>query len=170
MIITDIDELESLLAAVRHLAIDGHEFMMIIMGSERAEKQLWKLLATLGLSQMVTIVPKLKQWRSVLAAGDIFIQPRPNKSFNPFLLEAMSVGAVVAGCQGGVDDLIIDDETCVVFDPDDELSIYGCLQRLFDRRELAVKLARHAQEHLRQNHSVSAMITAMIQLYRQANQ
>ncbi|GAI01811.1 unnamed protein product, partial [marine sediment metagenome] len=53
----------------------------------------------------------------------------------------MSVGSAVAGCKGGVDDLIIEEETAVVFDPNDEISIRSSLQRLFDSRELARQIA-----------------------------
>jgi glycosyltransferase involved in cell wall biosynthesis len=163
-------DFESLLGAVKHLAIDGYEFMLVIIGGGRAERQLWKLLGALGLLQIVTIVPRLELWRSVLAAGDIFVQPVASDAFNPFLLEAMSVGSAVAGCKGGVDDLIIEDKTAVVFDPDDELSIRRSLQQLFDRRELAQRIAEGAQEYLRKNHTVSGMISSMLQIYRNAQQ
>jgi len=65
----------------------------------------------------------------------------------------MSAGAAVAGCKGGVDDLIIEDKTGVTFDPDDELGIYNVLQRLLNTRESARRLAAGAQEYLRKNHS-----------------
>ena len=165
--LNNVDEFENLFGAVRHLAIDGYEFMFVVMGGGRAERRLRKLLAALGLSQIVTIVSRLEPWRSILAAGDIFIQPQPSDAFNPLLLEAMSVGTAVAGCKGGVDDLIIEDETAVVFDPNDELSIYGSLQRLFDRQEWARQLAKGAQEYLRENHSVSRMISSVLQVYRE---
>lgn len=161
-------DFESLFRAVRHLVIDGYEFMLVMTGSGRAEKHVWKLLTTLGLSQVVTVVPRLEMLRSVLAAGDIFIQPQPSNAFNPLLLEAMSVGAAVAGCKGGVDDLIIEGETSVVFDPADELSIYGVLQRLFDRRELAQQIATAAQQYLRENYTVSQMISSTLQAYHDA--
>jgi glycosyltransferase involved in cell wall biosynthesis len=161
-------DFENLFGAVRHLVIDGYEFMLVITGGGRAEKQVWKLLTALGLSQIVIIVPRLEMLRQVLAAGDIFIQPRPNNAFNPLLLEAMSVGAAVAACKGGVDDLIIEGKTAVVFDPDDELSIYGTLQRLFDRRELAQQIAHAAQQHLRENYTVSNMISSTLQAYQDA--
>ncbi|KPL25175.1 MAG: hypothetical protein AMJ75_01910 [Phycisphaerae bacterium SM1_79] len=165
-----VAEFENLFGAVRHLAIARYEFMFVVMGAGRAESQLRKLLAALGLSQTVTIVPRLQPWRSVLAAGDIFIQPRRTTVFNPLLLEAMSVGTAVAACKGGVDDLIIEDQTAVVFDPDDELSIRSTLQRLFDRREFARKLAKEAQKYLKENHTVSKMISGTLQVYRQAQQ
>jgi glycosyltransferase involved in cell wall biosynthesis len=160
-----VSDFENLFLAVKHLAIEGYEFMLVITGSGRAERQLRKLLSALGLSQIVTIVPRLEPRRSVLAAGDIFIQPQPNTAFNPFLLEAMSLGVVVAGCKGGVDDLIIEDKTAVVFNPDDELSIRSSLQRLFDRREFARKIAGQTQKYLRENHTVSKMVTAVLQTY-----
>jgi glycosyltransferase involved in cell wall biosynthesis len=163
------DDFENLFNAVRHLASDGYEFMMVVIGGGRAEKQLWKLLTALDLLQFVAIVPRLKPWRSVLAAGDIFIQPQPSAAFNPLLLEAMSVGAAVAACKGGVDDLIMEDQTAVVFDPNDELSIVGALQRLFDRREFARQIAKKAQEYLRENHTVSKMISATLQSYREVS-
>jgi glycosyltransferase involved in cell wall biosynthesis len=164
------NEFENLFGAVRHLVIDRYEFMFVVTGGGRAERGLRRLLAALDLLQIVTIVPRLKPWRSVLAAGDIFIRPVASASFNPLLLEAMSVGAAVAGCKGGVDDLIIEDQTAVVFDPDDELSIYGSLQRLFNRREWARQLARGAQEYLRENHTVSNMISSTLRTYREAQE
>jgi len=166
----DADSFENLFSAVRHLMLDGYEFMMVVTGNGQAEGQLRKLLAALGLLQTVTIVPRLRPWRSVLAAGDIFIQPHPNPAFNPLLLEAMSIGSAVAACKGGVDDLIIEDKTAVVFDPNDELSIVGALQRLLDRRDFARKIAKYAQQYLKDNHTVSKMISAILQTYHEAQQ
>ena len=159
------DDFENLLSVIRRLMIDGYEFMIVIVGGGRAEKQLWKLLSALGLLQIVSIVPRHMPWRSVLAAGDIFIQPKPNYAFDPVLLEAMSIGVAVAGCTGGVDDLLIEDRTAVVFDPNDEISIMRTLQRLLDRREFARQIAGNAQQYLKENHSVSKMISATLRIY-----
>ncbi len=148
--------------------IDRYEFMVAVVGEGKAEMQLRKLLAALGLSQIVTIVPRLKPWHCVFAAGDIFIQPQPTSAFNPLLVEAMSVGAAVAACRGGVDDLIIENQTAVVFDPDDEISIKNTLQALFDRREFARKIARGGQNYLRENYTASKMISATLQTYDDA--
>ena len=165
-----VGEFENLFGALRHLTIDGYEFMTVVIGSGQAERQMRRLLAALGLLQTVTIVPRLKPWRSVVGAGDIFIQPVANSAFNPLVLEAMSVGVTVAACKGGVDDLVIEEQTSVVFDPLDEQSIIRCLQRLLDRRELASQIARGAQAYLRENHSVSNMISSILQTYREAEQ
>lgn len=164
-----VDEFEKLLGAIRHLAIDGYEFMLLVISSnsDSAERGLRKRLSQLGLSQMVTIIPRVQPWRSVLGASDIFIQPQPCMFFNPLILEAMSVGISVASCKGGVDDMIIEDKTAVIFDPVDELSIYGNLQRLLGMRDLARQIAAEAQENLRKNYTVSGMVADLLALYHQ---
>jgi glycosyltransferase involved in cell wall biosynthesis len=158
-------EFEKVFGALRHLHIEGHEFMVVVIGGGRAETQLWKFLAATGLLPIVTIVPRQTPWRVIFGTADIFIRPQPTKAFDPVLLEAMGVGLAVAGCRGGVDDLIIEDNTAAVFNPDDELSVFGTLQQLLSRHEFAQKIAKNAQEHLKKNHSVSTMISAYLELY-----
>jgi len=83
-------------------------------------------------------------------------------------LEAMSVGTAAAVCTGGVDDLIIPEQTAVVFNPHDGVSIRATLQRLLDNHEFARRIARASQKYVKDNHSVSAMISATLEAYRQA--
>jgi glycosyltransferase involved in cell wall biosynthesis len=160
------NDFEVLFKAVKRLVIDGYEFLLVVMGDGRAESRVRKMLRSLGLLWIVTLVPLLEPWRSVLGAGDIYVQPQPSRGFDPLLLEAMSVGTTVAACKGGVDDLIIEDQTCAVFDPDDELSIYGSLRRLFDQPEYARQLSGGARRYLKQNHSVSKMVAEILHVYR----
>jgi glycosyltransferase involved in cell wall biosynthesis len=161
-------DFEPLLHAVKHLAVDRHEFVVAIIGSGRAESQVRKMVREIGLSQIVNIVPDFNPLRALFSEADIFIQPRPVNAFSVPLLEAMSVGMVVAGCRGGVDDLLIDDKTAVLFNPQDHLSIYATLQRLLDDRTGAQQLAMSAQSYLRQHHRVSKMMAGLINAYRTA--
>jgi len=166
----NVDGLENLFNAIRHIMLDGYEFMTLVMGGGPGERKLRSLIAALGLLRTVTIVPMIRPYRSVFAAGDIFVQPRPNSAFNPFLLEAMSVGAAVAACKGGVDDLIVEDTTAVVFDPDDERSIVGALTKLLGKREIARQIAQAAQDYLRENRSVSEMVVSTVKTYHKTRQ
>ena len=74
----------------------------------------------------------------------------------------------VAACKGGVDDLIIENKTAVVFNPTDEISIYNALRQLFGRRKMAQQIAAAAQQHLRENYTVSNMISSTLKVYRDA--
>ena len=160
-----VADFEHVFQAARSLQAEGREFMLAVMGSGPAEHRLRKLLTTLGLTDTVTIVPILDPWRAVLAAADIFVQPRPLEAFSVFLLEAMAAGTAVAACWGGVDDLIVPDQTAVLFEPDSEPSVRQALKRLLDGHDFARRLALTAQEHVRACHSASKMIAATLNVY-----
>ena len=124
----------------------------------------------MGLSQVVNIVPRINPLRSMLAGADIFIRPIPQDSFDPFTIEAMSVGLTVAAAKGSIDDLIIDSETAVNFEPDDKLSIYSALQKILNNKDFARQLAQNAQKLLRTEHTVSEMVSSIMDVYRSAQQ
>jgi glycosyltransferase involved in cell wall biosynthesis len=157
---------EPLLNAIRHLVIDGYEITLAIVGSGPAEKSIHELVKTLGISQAVTIVGDIQPLRNALAGADIFIQPRRTNEINFHLLEAMSVGMVVAACCDTIDDILIEDETAVCFDPHDELRVYSSLQKLLSNRQEARKIAMAGQDYLREHHSVSKNVAALINIYR----
>ena len=181
-------KIETVFNSLRHLKINGYEFMIFLISSDslfpklsfftkrsifpsavsKTENQMWKLLNALDLSHLVTIVPPTIPWRDVLESGDIFIDPCPSYVFNSILLEAMSVGNAIAAAPGGVDDLIIPEETAITMEKEDEHGIMQTLQRLLDRPEFARQLARSAQQYVKKNHSVSKMIEQVIQIYDEA--
>ena len=161
-------EFEPLLNAVRHLAIDGYEFMLAIIGRGPAERAIHKLIKSLGISQSVIVVPRINPLQSVFAGADIFIQPHISTEFNPYLLDAMSVGMAIASCRGGVENLLVEDETSAFFEPYDELSIYSSLQGLLDKRENARRIAMGGQSYLRKHHSVTNMVSSLLETYRKA--
>ena len=160
--------LDNLFHALHRLIIDNYQFMVAIISAGRAEKQIRKQLRSLGLIRIVAIVPRLPGLESAMASADVFIVPRPCSGFNTLLLSAMSAGSVVASPKGGVDDLIIEGKTAFVFNPDDQLSIYNCLKRIFDSQLEARQIAYEAQQHLRQSHHVSDMVGSTLALYRKA--
>ncbi|MBN1508361.1 MAG: glycosyltransferase family 4 protein [Sedimentisphaerales bacterium] len=160
-----VSDFEAFFKVVKALLADGYDFMVVLMGNGPAEHGLRRLLEDLGIAQAVTIVPVLDPWRSVLAAGDIFVRPRPRRVFSMFLLEAMSLGTAVVACKGGVDDLIMPDRTALVFERDNEQSIRHALTQLLDQHDFARHLAMTAQEHVRAQHSVSQMVSATLKTY-----
>ncbi|NIA17086.1 MAG: glycosyltransferase, partial [Planctomycetes bacterium] len=161
-------DFELLLCAARHLAIDGYEFVLAIIGSGKAEKTIRKTIKKLGLGQIVNITNEFHPLRAVFCGADIFIQPQPTRLFPASLLEAMSAGTAVAACDSNESDLIIENQTALLFDPDDELSIYATLKKLLDEHETARRLAANAQDLIRNNHTVSRMVNNMLEIYHKA--
>ncbi|RKY04756.1 MAG: hypothetical protein DRP66_11320 [Planctomycetota bacterium] len=161
-------EFEPLLRAVRHLILDGYEFVFAIIGSGRAEGKIHEMIRSLGLAQIVSLVPDMQPLRSVFAGADVFIQPTCRAEFNSRLLEAMSVGMSVAASEDCLDDMLIEDQTAVFFGSRDELSIYDCLGMLLADRRLAKQIAAGGRKYLQRHHTVSRMTSALIQTYLSA--
>ena len=156
------------LHAIRHLAIDGYEFVVAIIGSGPAEREMHSMIKKLGISQIVTMVGDLNPLRLVLAGADIYLHFRPRHDFDASLLEAVSAGLGVACSRGEDDDLLVENETCRFFDSDDELSVYTTLQAMLDDKAGAKGLAEAGQEHLKEHHSVSNMVDSLVAVYRDA--
>ncbi|MBN2131044.1 MAG: glycosyltransferase family 4 protein [Sedimentisphaerales bacterium] len=165
-----VSDFENVFQAIKALLAEGREFVVVVMGPGAGEHRLRRFLAQHDLTPVVTIVPTLHPWRCVLAAADIFVQPQPLRAFSVFLLEAMGLGTAVAACLGGVDDMIIPNQTAVVFEPDSEPSIHRALAQLLDQHDLARRLARTAQEHVRARYSASTMISDTLKTYTEAQQ
>jgi glycosyltransferase involved in cell wall biosynthesis len=165
-----VSDFEAFFRAIKALLTDGREFMIVVMGTGPAEHGVRRLLTALGLADVVTIVPILNPWQSAIAAADIFVQSQPLRAFSVFLLEAMAAGTAVAACWGGVDDLIVPNQTAVVFEQDKEPSIRQALTQLLDGHDFARRLAGTAQERVRASYSVSTMISATIKTYAEVQQ
>ena len=163
-------QFELLLDAVRHLAIDGYEFILAIIGEGPAERAIHKTIKKLGLSQVVTVVPPMQPLRAIFSGADIFICLEFAPGLNSNLLDAMSVGMAVAGSRVNAGALLDDEKTAVLFDALDELSIYSRLQKLLGQHEFARQIAAAGQEHLRQNYTVSRMVDSLVEIYRNVQQ
>ncbi len=171
LVLHSLDSIKSfavLLQAVKHLAIDGYEFILAIMGRGHAEKKLHKLIHTLGLDQVVTVVPEMRPLRDIFRGTDIYIQLEPGRKDATHLLEAQAVGMAIAAAEPFASEALCDHETAVLFDADDELNIYGKIKYLFDSREQARKIAAAGQEYLRAHHTVSNMTERLIDTYLKA--
>jgi glycosyltransferase involved in cell wall biosynthesis len=162
------DNLEPLLGAVRHLAVDGYEFLVVLMGSGPAEKDIRKFIRGVGLAHTVNISPQIRPLREVFRGADIFIQPYVIERLDPALIEAASAGAAIATDKNNADDLLQNNTTAIFFDSRDELSIYSALQKLLDDKQLSRTLAAAAQNYLRNNHSVSSMVDELLEIYKVA--
>jgi glycosyltransferase involved in cell wall biosynthesis len=173
MVIRPLDsasDFEKLFGAIKNLAEANYEFVLVVIGDGKADSAVRKMIRMMGLSQIINIVPNFPMLRAAMSEADICIRPRPVYAFSVPLLEAMSVGMVVAGCRGGVDDLLIENDTTVLFNPDDQPSIFSALKNLLDDKIKARQIAANAQAYLRQHNTVSMMMTSLIGVYRRASE
>ena len=159
---------EPLLGAIRHLSVDGYEFVVVFMGQGRAEGQIRDFIRSTGLVQTVTISPQMRPLRSVFRGCDILIHPCCFDGYNPAVIEAAAAGLAIAADKNNSEEFLRDGSTAVLFDCNDELSIYSAIQRLLDNKELAKSIAQTAQDCLRSSNSVSSMVDNLLKIYQAA--
>jgi glycosyltransferase involved in cell wall biosynthesis len=161
-------DFEPLFAAMQKLLIQGYEFMLVLIGCGAAESDLRKMSEAMGLVGSINFASENSPARQIFSDSDIFVSPVPAEIYNAPMLEAMSVGMAVAGCKGGMDDLLISEETGLVFNRHDPESIYKTLKLLLDKRDYARQLAAKAQSYLRAHHTVTEMMNSLIGVYQTA--
>ena len=164
--VESVNEFRNLFSAVRHLGIDGYEFMLAIIGQGSGEMACRNLVQNMGLSHYINIVGNVKPVRKFIAGADVFLQPWPLKEFDSSIYEAIAAGLAVAVPKCDSD--IFPTGDCVCFDHTDELSIYGSLKGLLDNRDKSRSMARQAQLSFGQQSSASSMLDATIDVYSQA--
>jgi glycosyltransferase involved in cell wall biosynthesis len=161
-------DFEPVFSAIKHLSIDGVEMVVALMGSGRADHKVRRLIADLGLGNVINIVPEVRPLRQVFSGADVFIKPRLSKGFDFALLDAMSEGMAVAACKGDDEDILREGETAAMFEEGDHVSIYTTLGSLLRERDHARRLAGAGQDMLRAEYRVSGMVADMIATYRWA--
>jgi len=158
-------DFEPLLNAIRHLTVDGNEFIVSLMGQGKAEKQIREFINQTGLIQTINITPLMRPLRSIFRGCDIYIHSDYMGDFDPAMIEAAGAGLAVAADKNNVAEFLQDGTTAVLFDGSDELSIYSTLQKLLENKIMAKTLASNLQNYLRSNNSVSTMVSDLLKIY-----
>jgi len=166
--------LVELINAMKRLVNLGHKPLLTLSGQGPAERELRNQVTRLGLIPYVNLTPPIEMMlpgsdacKTVLRETDIFIQPEPKHTFQPELLEAMSVGNAVVAV-GADNDLILADKTALVVPGHDDLALANAIDRLIRDHQLAQTLARNAQQYLRRHFLASHMVAHLGRAYHQA--
>jgi len=150
-----------LINSAKRLTKMGYSFHLTLSGKGTAEREL---------RRRVRLIWENDAYKMVLNAIDIFIQPWPEKTWRPQLLEAMSVGNAVAASADADSDIIIDGKTALTFEFNDEQAITKTLHNLLKDHQYARSIAGQCQNFLRKHFLASQMINRLAQAYRQAVQ
>ncbi len=150
-------------ASVRHSRPDCH---FLIVGAGPLEGQLRAAAKGLHLEGALTFLGHCDDVPAVLRATDAFVLASLWEGMPNVVLEAMAAGApVVATRVEGTVDLIEHGETGLLVMPRDVPGLVSAIQRVLDEPGLAERLGRAAQERVRTQFPLDAMVRRHEALY-----
>jgi N-acetyl-alpha-D-glucosaminyl L-malate synthase BshA len=104
---------------------------------------------------------------NIMRAADVLLVTSRTESFCLAALEAAACGVpVVAPRLGGLPEVVADQQTGLLFEPDDEQQAADAIVRLLGNPALRAKMARNAFE-LAQDLSAAAVVPRYLRLYRE---
>jgi phosphatidyl-myo-inositol dimannoside synthase len=97
---------------------------------------------------------QLEQLKSLYARADIFVMPSRQEGFGLTFLEAMALGKpVIAGDYGGTPEVVQDEVTGFLVDPEDLERLAGRLIQLLQDEGLRRKLGEEGRRRVEQNYT-----------------
>lgn len=161
--------LRHFLRATSTLLKDFPQALILIAGSGPEERPLRKLAYELGIAESVTFLPNLKEFDSAIRAMDIFVLPSLKQGLGTVMLEAMARRLpVIASDSGGVRCVVTNGTTGLLVPPADEQALADRIRFLLENPERARALGKAARERVVEHFPVDKMVSATLDLYRQA--
>ncbi|RME73635.1 MAG: glycosyltransferase family 1 protein [Planctomycetota bacterium] len=156
-----------LLRAVRRLLPTRPRLQVLLaMDSESPQTAVRRQIERLGLRRQVTICA-VERLQPVLEVMDVCVLPRVEEGPGQPLLEALAAARpVVVGASGAAYDVVRDEETGLLFRPDDEQELAHAIERLLDRPDWARELGRAARRFVTEHCSIERAVDDLRETYR----
>lgn len=109
-----------------------------------------------------------KQPERVLNAGDVFVLPTYREGFGSSVLEAACIGLpCICSDAYGVLDAYIDGETGLQCKVGDAESLYQCMKKMHDDRDMRIKMGKRSRERALQDFNVKPISEAWLKFYNE---
>lgn len=157
---------------------DSRPLRFVVTGGMRSHRQSSRLMvrAFRTLIESQSDVPKdrfvfksfpLARMWDIYRRSQVCVVPSLREGLSITLLEAMAIGTPVVGAEvSGIDEVIVDGETGLLFSPNDAEDLAEKILRILKDERLARELARHARERVESIFSASTMARKHVALYR----
>jgi glycosyltransferase involved in cell wall biosynthesis len=159
-----------LIRALAQLQKSGRQFRCRLVGDGGSEREsLLGLIAELGLGDSVSLIPSMLQneLAQEYRSADVTVLPAVDEGFGLALVEAQLCGCPVIGSRsGGIIDIISEEKTGLLVNPDDPADLANALSRLLTDSELRVRLARDGQKSAQANFSSKAIVDKFLEWYQ----
>jgi glycosyltransferase involved in cell wall biosynthesis len=155
-----------LLAAFSHLGARGAARRLIIAGDGPQRSLVENYISHGEGGRMAKYLGFVRDVRSVLSAGDVFVMPSRWEGFGLAAAEAMAAGLpVVATRVAGLGEVVLDGETGVLVEKNDAVELAEQVERLLRDAELRRRLGEAGRQRVFAQFSLADNIAAHAELY-----
>jgi glycosyltransferase involved in cell wall biosynthesis len=140
--------------------------VFLIAGRGECEPALREQARSLGIEGRVRLLGLRKDVPTLLAIGDVFVQPSLSEGLSIAILEAMAAARpVVTTRVGGNPELVVDGETGFLVEPGDARGLAAAVTRVLTDRAEARRLGERGAERVRSRFTVEAMVREYEAIY-----
>ncbi|MSR58834.1 MAG: glycosyltransferase family 1 protein [Planctomycetaceae bacterium] len=140
----------------------------VVAGSGPEEASLRRIARELGIAEMVTFVPYVRDFTESLEAMDVFCLPSLQQGLGTIMLEAMALGRpVIASRVGGITGILRDGETGLTVPPSDSAALARRILELIDNPARAQAIGAAARRLVAEDYNVDRMVLQTAELYHE---
>ncbi len=160
--------IDTLLAAVSHLGARGEQAHLVVAG-DGAKRNLVENFIRYGEGGAGTKwLGFVEDIPGLLSAADVLVMPSRWEGFGLAAAEAMAAAVpVIATNVPGLREVVVDDQTGIVVEPDNGQALAGAIEKLSADADLRFRLGRAGLERVRSLFPIDKNISAHEELYQQ---
>jgi glycosyltransferase involved in cell wall biosynthesis len=159
----------ALIAQLPALAADFPQLRLVLLGEGPLASGLRAQAAALGVADRLVMPGARDDVHALLPGFDVFALPSHTEGLSIALLEACAAGLpIVASRVGGNPEIVVEDVTGRLFDPDDGAALQAILRALLADPPLRTRLGLAARAWVEENGSVEVMCDRYDGVYARA--
>ncbi|MEK6237001.1 MAG: glycosyltransferase family 4 protein [Planctomycetales bacterium] len=125
----------------------------------------------LGLGDRVRFMGFVDDPVRIMSEIDLLVHPTEQESFGRILVEAMAAGLpVVAPNGGGPGEIVVHEETGLLFEPNQRVDLARCVERLCRDASLRRRMGENGRLRAEKLYSLNRYVEGMLKVYEQAMQ
>jgi glycosyltransferase involved in cell wall biosynthesis len=160
-----------LIEALPFILQEYPNFKLNIIGTGRLEHHLKNLAQSLGVFDHIKMWGERSDVSQILSTMDIFILPSLWEGLGLVILEAQAVGLPVLACKiPGVEEVVIDNQTGLLFSPKDPRAISQAVAKIISQPELAKTVVEQSRKQVEAKFALQHMVSAYTNLYLKLTQ
>lgn len=166
--LTKVKNIELLLTGLKFLSENNIQFKCNILGDGEEKEKLIKLAQEYGISNNVNFIGFINDVESYMLKSDILIITSHMEGIPMVIIEAFKYKLpVIASDVGGISEMIINEQTGILFNKDDENEFKKCLLRVskYSKEKLNI-LANNAYTIYEKKWNVEVMKNSYLKIFK----